>query len=193
MPRLQHSETGKWTSDTPPEDRRAAKLAYLRKWQAAQIAKGLCRCGKPVTPGSKYSCPACRVERQAYREQRFQKGWCTWCDKRPHLVDARLCRECADRGAEKAARRRYLCKRACMTHFGGQCACCGETKLAFLTLDHVNTDGKAHRLEMGFTGQAFYQRLVRDKFVSAYALQVLCWNCNLGRRINGGACPHQDQ
>jgi hypothetical protein len=195
MPRS--STTGQYTSDVPPAERRGKRLAYLRQWQADRQAKGLCRrCDNLLGPESRFDCLPCLERRRAYREQRFQEGWCTWCDKRPRLPEARLCPVCQERGAQKAAARRYRCKRACIDHFGGKCACCGEEKLAFLTLDHMDGNGNLHRQEAAANagaGSAFYATLVRNKFQTQYALQVLCWNCNMGRQINGGICPHQDQ
>jgi hypothetical protein len=38
-------------------------------------------------------------------------------------------------------------------------------------------------------GGQFYQWLIRNAYPPGF--QVLCWNCNAGRHINGGTCPHQ--
>lgn len=76
--------------------------------------------------------------------------------------------------------------------YGGRCACCGEPEQAFLTVDHVNNDGKAHRRELGATGGSGTPRLytwaIKHNFPPS--LQLLCWNCNLAKAIYG-ACPHQ--
>lgn len=72
-----------------------------------------------------------------------------------------------------------------MEAYGGKCACCGETELAFLTIDHVNNDGADHRREIGKGG--LYYWLVREGFPEGF--QVLCANCNLAKEICG-ACPH---
>src|SRR6267142_1015780 len=72
-------------------------------------------------------------------------------------------------------------------HYGGAvCACCGETEILFLTLDHVNDDGARHRKELlgpkrGKTaGWKFYLKL-RQLGYPPLALRVLCYNCNSGR------------
>ncbi len=68
---------------------------------------------------------------------------------------------------------------------GAVCACCGETNVGFLTLDHMNGGGKQDRKQApGY----FYQELKRRRFPSGY--QVLCMNCNWGRRLTG-RCPHK--
>lgn len=72
---------------------------------------------------------------------------------------------------------------------GGFCRCCGETRLAFLTLDHIGSDGALHRKELG-RGVTFYRNIKKLDF--PLGLRVLCWNCNAGRQINGGLCPHKD-
>ena len=37
----------------------------------------------------------------------------------------------------------------------------------------------------------FYLWLKRNNFPPGY--QVLCWNCNCGRSINNGICPHKTE
>ena len=70
-----------------------------------------------------------------------------------------------------------------------RCACCGETREEFLTIDHVNGDGAKQRRE-GKRGIAFYLWLVKSDFPEGF--RVLCMNCNfsLGMR---GYCPHQHE
>ena len=81
-----------------------------------------------------------------------------------------------------------------IAHLGGKCACCGETTLEFLAVDHINTDGAAHRRSLTRSGYSGRSHLVwadirrrgypRDEF------QVLCHNCNAAKNLDG-ACPHQ--
>ena len=73
--------------------------------------------------------------------------------------------------------------------YGGHCTCCGEAEHIFLTLDHVNNDGKVHRLKVKGSGSAVYWDLKKrgwptDNFT------LLCANCNFGRQWNHGHCPH---
>lgn len=35
-----------------------------------------------------------------------------------------------------------------------------------------------------------YRWLMKNKYPSGF--QVLCWNCNMGKQINGGVCPHHE-
>ena len=77
--------------------------------------------------------------------------------------------------------------------YGGKCSCCGETELKFLTIDHVNNDGYAEREPSGAraSGTHVYRKLKREGFPKDGRYQILCWNCNCGRNIKGGICPHQ--
>jgi len=86
-----------------------------------------------------------------------------------------------------------------LRHYGREvnpkCRCCGETILQFLQLDHINGDGAEHRKEISknrvtqLSGGAFYKWLQENAWPQI-ALQVLCANCNLGKR-RGKYCPHE--
>lgn len=71
--------------------------------------------------------------------------------------------------------------------YGNECKCCGETEPLFLTIDHVDNDGKTHRKEI--VGQAFYRHL-RDLSKPDKRYQILCFNCNIAKSLFG-VCPHQ--
>lgn len=68
------------------------------------------------------------------------------------------------------------------------CVCCGEEMLHFLALDHINGGGGKQRKETG--GGGFYTWLRRHNYPTGF--RVLCHNCNFGRQINGGTCPHEE-
>lgn len=72
--------------------------------------------------------------------------------------------------------------------YGGACACCGESERAFLQLDHVENDGhldrKAHK-----TSCKLFAKLKRLGWPSR-RYQLLCANCNFGKLMNHGVCPH---
>lgn len=76
--------------------------------------------------------------------------------------------------------------------YGGACACCGETIPAFLTLDHLNNDGSAHRAQWGDQASYKLMRLLRQQgWPQDAPYGIACFNCNTGRHINGGICPHE--
>jgi hypothetical protein len=72
--------------------------------------------------------------------------------------------------------------------YGNKCRCCGVEEKAFLSLDHVNNDGKKHRNELGGAGIVLYLWAIRNNFPPI--LQLLCMNCNHAKsRL--GECPHE--
>ena len=72
--------------------------------------------------------------------------------------------------------------------YGQQCECCGEKEPLFLTIDHINGGGNVHRKIVG-GGFPMYRWLKKQGFPKGY--RVLCFNCNCGRQLNGGVCPHK--
>jgi len=71
------------------------------------------------------------------------------------------------------------------------CACCGEHRLVFLALDHVDGAGNAHRRAIGHkAGLAFYRWVITAGFPPMF--RVLCHNCNCARGWYG-RCPHEDE
>lgn len=75
-------------------------------------------------------------------------------------------------------------------HYGSVCNCCGESDPRFLTVDHIDNDGHSERWLSGtrITGGQLYQKIVKANYPSKY--QLLCMNCNWGKRMNKGVCPH---
>ncbi|KKM88154.1 hypothetical protein LCGC14_1261550 [marine sediment metagenome] len=74
-------------------------------------------------------------------------------------------------------------------HYGTVCACCGESDIRFLTLDHIAGDGAAHRKDTNTSGIDMYRWLRKHGFPSG--IQVLCYNCNCAKYIYK-RCPHQE-
>lgn len=78
-----------------------------------------------------------------------------------------------------------------LTHYGGnppKCACCGESHIEFLGIDHIHGGGRKHRRNIGGAAR-FYAWLIKNNFPDEF--QVLCMNCNFGKRMNNGVCPHK--
>ncbi len=89
-----------------------------------------------------------------------------------------------------------------------KCACCGESLIEFLTLNHVNGDGATHRRSLtipgamknrrgkigsGQTGgHRFYSWLKQMGYPSDIELNVLCWNCNAAIGFFK-ICPHVER
>ena len=98
------------------------------------------------------------------------------------LPDAVLCSECR----EKKRRYSRSVKQKVLDHYGQVCNCpcgCKVTRFEWLTIDHVNSDGKEQRQQHG-VGSGFYGWIIRNGFPTD--LQVLCWNCNAAKEFFGG-------
>lgn len=132
-------------------------------------------------------------EKDAARKREKRKEWkaaglCVHCGG--VRVRGRFCQKGfeADKKRQKDAeiRRRDQVIKAYNSH----CACCNENESRFLTVDHVNNDGDKHRREIGISrgGDKFYSWIIKNNFPQF--LQLLCWNCNMGKVFNDGICPH---
>lgn len=121
-----------------------------------------------------------------------------WKAKNPGLANERAKQwrlEHPQRHKDNVTRNNQQVKDACFEAYGGYvCACCGETEKGFLSLDHANNDGALHRREViGILpkkgcGKKTYRWLHSHSFPPG--IQVLCMNCNWGKRLTG-VCPHK--
>lgn len=100
------------------------------------------------------------------------------------------------RGWVKKAVKKYYEKQKliCLEHYGGKppkCACCGETRIEFLALDHIEGGGKKHHREIKQHSPIAYRRwLINNNF--PIAMRVLCHNCNMSLGFYG-YCPHNKE
>jgi len=98
-----------------------------------------------------------------------------------------VCRQCSEQTAAFWAKVRGEVRHA----YGERCQCCGECGPLFLSLDHVENNGAAHRRELKIPGgHSFYLWLRRNGFPKK-GYQMLCMNCNFGKKMNNGVCPHK--
>ena len=101
------------------------------------------------------------------------------------------CRVCVKQLAQARYRRVKL---EVMTHYSNgvpRCACCDERTLEFLTIDHVDGGGNAHRRSISKSGASSYPMygwLKNKHFPMGF--RVLCMNCNMSYGQHG-YCPHQ--
>lgn len=90
---------------------------------------------------------------------------------------------------ERTKRRHRELKAIVVAHYGGACKCCGEHRIEFLTIDHINRDGPAHRRALAKgNGDRFYGALIKHGFPET--VRLFCMNCNWGTRY-GKTCPHE--
>ena len=87
--------------------------------------------------------------------------------------------------SQQERRRRYRLE-AFNAYGGPICRCCGEDTVEFLTFDHVDGGGNAHRRVIGQGSIVHWLR--RENYPPGF--QVLCYNCNNAKAYHGG-CPHE--
>ncbi len=146
--------------------RKNNKVAQKRL-KAKRIANQICcRCGKNPVQDGYQTCSTCDEKAYAYRKARPEYA--------------------------KRQREKYQAVKAeVFEAYGGYvCACCGETEPLFLCIDHIDGGGERHRADIGVSsrGRSMYTWLKNNGFPPGF--QVLCHNCNMGKHLNNGTCPH---
>lgn len=101
--------------------------------------------------------------------------------------------KCAFCRTENARKTREQLKKIVFDHYGWFCVCCGEAEPLFLSLDHTNNNGAEHRKSLkGNITLKIYQDII-DRGFPEDEYQILCMNCNRGKWMNGGVCPHENK
>lgn len=168
---------------------------YKNRFQELK-SKGICtRCMVKPALANNTQCEPCRDGFRVYSKQRHIRlttnRQCVTCTSVLEPTDKTRCATCYAKYDGKVYNRRL--KEEVFQHYGqGRCTCCGESELMFLQMDHMNNDGARERRELGVGGSnKFYRWLKQQGFPPGY--QILCGNCNMGKHLNGGTCPHQSQ
>lgn len=105
------------------------------------------------------------------------------------------CAECCRaRGRRSANARHARLRDQALTAYGRKCACCSETEVKFLAIDHKGGGGNAHRKEIGNSATTSSATILRwleaNKYPQDGRFQLLCHNCNFAVHVYG-VCPHQ--
>jgi len=73
-------------------------------------------------------------------------------------------------------------------YYGGKCKCCGEHRVPFLGIEHINGGGRKHRIELQKKGQYVHDWIIKNNYPKEFT--ILCHNCNASKGYYG-FCPHQ--
>lgn len=144
-------------------------------------------------PNQTKICPRCKQEKPAtpeffYRQRTYLYYICKTCHKGA-VRKSRWTDIEKSRARERAGNQKI--RMLVLERYGGsppKCACCGEGRIEFLSLDHTNGGGLKHRREVG--GGAYVWRWCKkNNFPEGF--RVLCHNCNLSLGFYK-RCPHQE-
>lgn len=141
--------------------------------------------------GKRHECRECTAKRKKQREvESFEiiKARYGSVEKRRKAIDAavRWQKENPEKRKKNALSHYYRLQEAAIHAYGGyKCVWCGIDEPSVMCLDHIKNDGSSHRKELGFLGGAPLYRWVRDNGYPPI-FQVLCFNCNHAKRMNGG-------
>ena len=160
-----------------------------------------CRwCNKVIPKDSPSRCTTCAEKRRVYDRARRARlrvqRKCIQCAMDAPVGLWGLCPTCYTKNTnfnpkrfEYGATYRRKLKLAALDAYGGrQCKCCAESIIDMLTIDHIENGGAKHRQAIGKPGNAFYKWLKANDYPEGF--QILCWNCNWGKRMYG-VCPHE--
>lgn len=84
-------------------------------------------------------------------------------------------------------KRHHELRRNALDAYGGKCACCQESRIEFLAIDHVDPKSKKCRTECG---TKLYRMVKKLGYPPEF--QILCHNCNMAKGFYG-ECPHQKE
>ncbi len=189
---------------------------HTADWRKRKKQQGLCpQCGKNPSANGK-RCSDCLSLSLHDGKQRFQRrydeGLCGYCGKNKYQYGKKSCVFCLQKRRDRYAARednikerqrgqaaaiRYECRNRVLKHYGDKCICCGESEHMFLALDHINGGGNEHRRQIGnnpnnrqgSSSTRFYKWVEKNDYPDI--LQILCHNCNMGKHLNDGICPHK--
>lgn len=118
-----------------------------------------------------------------------REGRCISCLKRAPEAGYVVCGYCRKAHSDWTKAHRLIWKYEAFAMFGGPiCVCCGETELEFLSLEHPNGGGTEFRRR---TEETTYRWLRTHNYPKNIKLEILCMNCQFGRKSGNGRCPHE--
>ncbi len=89
----------------------------------------------------------------------------------------------------KCRKNRFELKLETFKAYGGPtCSCCGESRVEFLSMDHINGVGAVERYTSHRKGEGLYRWLKKNGWPAGF--RVLCMNCNFAYG-HAGYCPHE--
>lgn len=110
-------------------------------------------------------------------------GYCPHNSEPAHIMLAKVNRN-KENNAEYLRQYRRARKLEMIKAYGGKCRLCSEEHPEFLTIDHVNGNGRQHRKQIGYIGGADFYAWLRRQGYPRDDFQLLCFNCNCSKGGN---------
>ena len=107
----------------------------------------------------------------------------------PHIQSHK--QKYASKDSERISKKQQEYRKIVIDHYTKgkrTCQCCGYQGLPFLSIDHINGDGKIHRKKI--TSSSLPHWIVKNNFPPDF--QILCHNCNLAKGTSN-ICPHKQK
>lgn len=98
----------------------------------------------------------------------------------------------SDKDKEYTRRWSRNIRHECLMIYGGRCVCCGESHSEFLTIDHIDGNGRSHRKSIKKVGGVHFYLWLKNQGWPRDKYQLLCWNCNTAKHFFK-ICPHQQE
>ena len=187
------------TAMTPNQKYAATKKAWYvekRKNKPEGVCAEFPNCRRPVGNGVKrcaYHIEMGKKTKETARSKPKKEGQCRASDCRsPARPGKSRCERCAKRESDhfkkpktkvRMVASRQTLKLEAFAAYGGKCACCGESGIPFLSIDHVDRYGGTGPR----AGDHLYQWLKTEGYPAGF--RVLCMSCNTALGFHG-YCPH---
>ena len=163
-----------------------------RHLKQQRINNGLCpMCATRPLAVNRKACRRCldlaNNRRKAKYNSKKNSIICMLCLSKPRYNNHTMCLDCLN---YKTTYRLNIKLEAFKAYGGNKCAC-GDCPLSivsdhkFLAIDHIYNNRDQQKRSRGYD---LYLWLRKQQYPHGY--RVLCHNCNSGRQLNNGFCPH---
>ena len=153
----------------------------MTRWRNRHREQGLCQnCSEPAAPNRSLCLKHLTIAKnpkksKAWRDEHLGTGTCTQCSN-PAEPGYKLCSTHRSVFTTRGSLARQTIKQEVINHYGGKCACCGESHPSVLCIDHINNNGTEHRKSIGGGSAVIYRWLKNNNYPEGF--QLLCFNCN---------------
>lgn len=117
----------------------------------------------------------------------YMKAWRKANPEKKKLAYRKCVRESGDKYREYQRKKYHERRKIVLNAYGHKCACCGEHRKEFLTIEHLHKNGSVHRKKEN----NIYQFLIKNNFPKD-SFALYCFNCNMAEGRDR-ICPHKTE